>query len=149
MGFRRIVNASPLILLSKVGCLDFLRIEADELVVPEQVIVEVRAHGLDDPTVRVVEGTEWLKIAPPLPIPDRVAAWNLGAGESAVLTLALSERACEVVLDDLAARSTRCEHGHPRAGNGRDGVVGASRRIDSGRATRPRSAAPHGFVFDG
>ena len=104
MVFRRIVNASPLILLSKVGCLDFLRINADELLVPEEVLVEIRAQGLDDPTVRVVEGTEWLKISPPSPIPEQVAAWNLGAGESAVLALALSERPCEVVLDDLAAR---------------------------------------------
>ena len=104
MAFRRIVNASPLILLSKVGHLDFLRIDADDVVVPEQVLAEVGAHGRDGPTVREVEGSRWLRVVHVSPIPEAVTAWKLGAGESAVLTLALADSACDVVLDDMAAR---------------------------------------------
>jgi predicted nucleic acid-binding protein len=47
---QRIVNASPLILLSKVDQLDLLRVGADEVIVPDKVIEDLRRSGmyLDD-----------------------------------------------------------------------------------------------------
>ena len=42
---RRIVNDSPLILLSKLDLLDLLQVEADDVIVPDRVIDEIRAYG--------------------------------------------------------------------------------------------------------
>lgn len=99
-------DASPLILLGKVGRLDLLRGLADEVVVPSGVAheVEVRTEGqrllrewLDPPTVRIETCG---------PIPRRIQAWDLGRGEAEVLTLSLASESSRAVLDDLEAR--RC-----------------------------------------
>jgi predicted nucleic acid-binding protein len=44
---RRIVDASPLILLGKIGRLDLLRVGGPEVVVPGAVLEEVGGHGPD------------------------------------------------------------------------------------------------------
>ena len=49
-----VVDASPLILLSRVVRLGFLRVAASRIVVPEPVLTELRAKGEDDATVRAV-----------------------------------------------------------------------------------------------
>ncbi len=46
---RRFVNTSPLVFLALVGLLKMLREGATEVVVPEAVLLEVPAHGPDDP----------------------------------------------------------------------------------------------------
>ena len=48
---RRIVNSSPLILLSKVGHLDLLRAGVPEIIVPDVVFREVGARGPADPVI--------------------------------------------------------------------------------------------------
>jgi predicted nucleic acid-binding protein len=102
--FRRIVNASPLILLSRIGRLDLLRIGDVEVVVPDVVLAEIGAHGVDDPTLCAVREARWLTILPSPPIPPTILAAGLDAGESAVLALASAEPDAEAILDDLAAR---------------------------------------------
>ncbi len=104
MSLKRIVNASPLILLSKVDHLDLLQVEADELIVPDKVIDEIRAYGGTDSTVQKVQKAAWLKVVPTTTIPATIASWNLGDGESSVLAFAVGEVDVEVVLDDLQAR---------------------------------------------
>ncbi len=77
-----------------------------DVVVPEAVIDEIRAHGLADPTVVAIGRASWLATVPAIPIPPEVAAWELGAGESAVLALAMAESGAIVVIDDRDGR--RC-----------------------------------------
>jgi predicted nucleic acid-binding protein len=101
---RRIVNASPLILLSKAGRLELLRVGAGEVVVPDAVHDEIGAKGPDDPTVQAVAAAAWLTVVPAGVVPDAVAACRLDRGETSVLALAHGQTDCEVVLDDLAAR---------------------------------------------
>jgi predicted nucleic acid-binding protein len=103
---RRIVNASPLILLAKIGRIDLLQMDGVDVVVPAAVLDEIAAHGEGDLVAEVVRGEDWLAIVPSPPVPDDIKARRLGAGESAVLSLALTEPDVEVVLDDMAAR--RC-----------------------------------------
>lgn len=50
--------------------------------------------------------TEWLIVTEMPDIPDIIKNWDLGAGESEVLTWAYLHSGTEVILDDLAAR--RC-----------------------------------------
>jgi predicted nucleic acid-binding protein len=103
----RIVNASPLILLARVDCLELLRESPDsDVTVPEVVYQEVLAGERFDPNVRAIRlaSATWLRIVPapqdtPGLDPDR-----FDAGEMAVLALAIANPGAIVVLDDRAAR---------------------------------------------
>lgn len=101
-----VVNASPLILLSRVGEVDLLQGVARSFTVPESVVQELLAKGPEDAAVQALKARPWLQVEPRTGIPPQIAEWNLGAGESAVLTTALGRPGCVAVLDDSAAR--RC-----------------------------------------
>jgi predicted nucleic acid-binding protein len=76
------------------------------VIVPQPVIEEIWGHGPDDPTVRAIQDVPWLSIAPAPTIAPVTGLWDLGPGESAVLSLALAEAGSWAVIDDLKAR--RC-----------------------------------------
>ncbi len=97
-----VVNASPLIVLARSKLLDLLQLLGEHVIVPACVVEEVSAHS--DEASRALASQAWLKIVPPQPISDAVAAWDLGPGESAVLAWALSHPGSVAVLDDFAAR---------------------------------------------
>lgn len=80
-----VVDSSPLIFLSKAGLLDFLRLTASEILVPESVAEEIRRHGLDDVTARALVETAWLHVTSDPSIPSVIEHWDLGPGEAAVL----------------------------------------------------------------
>lgn len=82
---KRIVDASPLILLSKLNLLDLLQVEAHEAIVPDRVISEIRAYGATDLTVQAIEKAVWLRIVPTPRMPAAITSWDLGDGESSVL----------------------------------------------------------------
>ena len=103
---KRIVNASPLVFLAREDLLEMLPQGGYDVVVPEAVIDEIRAHGLADPTVLAIGRVSWLATGPATPIPPEVECWDLGPGESAVLALARAEPGAIVVIDDQGAR--RC-----------------------------------------
>jgi len=108
---RRIVNTSPLILLSKIGLVDLLRAGDLPVIVPQAVLDEIARHGPEDQSLLLVRSAGWLQVAPDLPIPPQLDANRLGAGELAVLALALAQPGSEVVLDDLTARRCAQENG--------------------------------------
>jgi predicted nucleic acid-binding protein len=83
-----VINASPLIFLSRSGHLGLLQEFAKEVWIPEAVAMEILACGHDDVTARAMDATPWLSIQPPISISQAVANWRLGAGESAVIALA-------------------------------------------------------------
>ena len=146
MSLRRIVNASPLILLSKTGQLDLLRLGSADVVTPDAVIAEIGAKGSTDPTAVAVRQTRWLSVMPNPAIPEPVRASKLDAGESAVLALAHGAANCEVVLDDLAAplrnaiAHTMFRHTRPRAGGETPGYhPGGSSAGRAATACRPLS----------
>jgi len=55
----RIVNASPLILLTKVGRIDLLNAEGVDVVVPMPVLQEVSSLDPNDPVVRAIDDAGW------------------------------------------------------------------------------------------
>ena len=100
-----VVNASPVIFLARVGRLDLLRQMGPAVVIPDAAVLEVQRRGPTDPAVRALAAATWLATVDPGPIPARVAAFGLGAGETAVLAHALANPGSSAVLDDEAARN--------------------------------------------
>jgi len=98
------VNASPLILLAITGRIELLRSVAGRVVVPSVVEVEALARASDQRTVRVLRSTAWIERAASISVPAEIEAWDLGAGEAAVLSLTARTPGSIAVVDDLAAR---------------------------------------------
>ena len=111
-----VINASPLIFLSRGHHLSLLEAVAERVLVPEPVVLEIRAKGADDLTVRALDTTSWLQPVPAPFLPDEIIEWGLGAGESAVLALAKSIGGGEAIIDDLAARRCAAVLGIPVRG---------------------------------
>lgn len=102
---RWVFNASPLILLGKTAQLEWLP-RLGEVIIPAAVADEVLAGRPDDPARKFIESSipgEWIR-----EVTDRqeVVAWDLGPGETAVISWAMEGAEYEAVLDDAAAR--RC-----------------------------------------
>lgn len=100
-----VVNASPLILLIAVDHLSILHDLAEQVVVPRPVLREIEAGVGRDEAADLVRSTRWISVAESAPAPPALAAWNLGAGETAVLSWAQRHDGFTCVLDDRAART--------------------------------------------
>ena len=101
------VNASPLIYLARIRRLDLLRVLSGPIVVPAVVVQELAAGVPREPAVEAVAEAGWLEVVhEPPPVPDDIRAWDLGAGESAVLAWARNRPGALAVMDDLQGR--RC-----------------------------------------
>jgi predicted nucleic acid-binding protein len=99
-----VFNASPIILLAKAGLLKTIAPLAESWMVPEGVASEIEAKRSIDPYLYDLANAsdvsrEFVEHIHPL-----VTAWDLGQGESEVLTLAMQKAGTGVVLDDLQAR---------------------------------------------
>lgn len=101
-----VFNASPLIVLAKAGLLDRLLPLGDGVWIPEAVANEIgAAKDPGDPASCWIAGKSSL-IHPATLTSPFLMAWDLGAGESAVISLTDASSSAVAVLDDLAAR--RC-----------------------------------------
>jgi len=103
---RVVLNASPLICLTKSGLADLLPALFREILVPEAVFQEVMAEGKTDFAAEWLSSQRWICRLRDIPIDSRVAAWDLGEGETAVLSFASRNEDCWAVMDDREAR--RC-----------------------------------------
>ena len=115
MAERAVINASPLIFLSRSHHLDLLRCIAQTIWVPEPVADEIMQRGTQDPTARAIEDTAWLVIRTVADTPTTILEWRLGAGESAALALAHAQ-GLEAIIDDLAGRKCAASLGIPVRG---------------------------------
>jgi predicted nucleic acid-binding protein len=130
-----VVNASPLILLGKLNRLDLLERMAPTLHVPEGVIREVSAGGRQrDPAAAA--SVAWAQAYRHLDVPvlPTVAHWDLGAGESQVISLCLQNSAL-AVLDDGEARACARSHELPLIGT--LGIILRARRLGLLPEARP------------
>lgn len=100
-----VVNASPLILLGKVGRIDLVPRLAARIVIPQGVAEELRAGPAADPALAWLEGPGARSVTPVERTDPLVATWDLGLGESHVLTLCRAMPDAEAILDDRAARN--------------------------------------------
>jgi predicted nucleic acid-binding protein len=111
-----IIDASPLILLGKAGQLDWL-LQMGRILVPESVAAEVVAGSPNDPARRWLEAPQGAAcmVRDDAPTND-LLAWDLGAGEIAVIAMAMANPGQEAVLDDAAARRCAMVFGVPMRG---------------------------------
>ena len=99
-----VINASPIILLGKADLLKTISPLAKTWIIPDGVIHEVQAKRPIDPYLSGLASNSEVVRKTVLNIHPSIAAWDLGRGESEVLTLALEKPCTGVVLDDLQAR---------------------------------------------
>lgn len=135
MGRSFVVNASPLILLSRIGRLDLLTSLAETTAVPQRVLEELEVGAERDEAFSAVKTAAGLDIVPDVEVPEQIRLWDLGPGESQVLAYALTNAKLEAVLDDRAAR--RCARAFAVPYTGTLGVVIACRSRGLIAAARP------------
>lgn len=105
-----VVNASPLILFSRVDRLDLIERLAGVALVPDAVIEEVRAGRHKDP--KATSTLEWAERhrVHNVTVPVSIEHWDLGLGESQVLAHCVGSPKW-AVLDDRASRRCATAHG--------------------------------------
>jgi predicted nucleic acid-binding protein len=91
--------------LGEIGHLHILETLSETLVIPEAVAAEIRAGHQQDAAQRWLTAAGNAYIRQAQPVDMIIAGWDLGAGESAVLTWARQQSESEAVLDDRAARN--------------------------------------------
>jgi predicted nucleic acid-binding protein len=130
-----VVNASPLIFLSRAGLLDLLQLVSSEIIVPEIVASEIEIRGKSDPTAQAIANTAWLVVTQTPPVPTQIQSWGLGPGESSVLAWAHDHPGSEAIIDDLAARRCAAAFNIPVRGTLGLALIAKQRgRIPSARA---------------
>jgi predicted nucleic acid-binding protein len=100
-----VVNASPLITLFRSGQAGLLPQLFQKIIVPSAVWTEITGGERDDPAAQEMIVQPW-PVREVVTASPRVAAWNLGDGETSVLSYALENPACRAIVDDAEAR--RC-----------------------------------------
>lgn len=110
-----VANSTPLIHLARIGRLHLLQLAGSRILVPAPVAGEIR-RGPNEPAARALETEDWLEIVPAHPPPPEVLRYDLGLGESAVLTWAIDHPGTDAILDDHAARLCAAQLGIPVLG---------------------------------
>ncbi len=102
-----VTDSSPLVILTKLGCLDFLnRIFARVYISPE-VQYEVVIAGAGLPGASEVSKAEWIEVKSlqsPAGLDSAQRKYGLGPGEMSTILLARELGANPVLLDDYRAR---------------------------------------------
>ena len=97
MNKRWVSNTSPLILLNKIGYLPLLTELCAELIIPKGVIDELFFHKEEQSRWELLlSSKKVITLKAPLQIPPDVAGWDLGKGESEVITFAVTSASSEV-----------------------------------------------------
>jgi predicted nucleic acid-binding protein len=103
MRHKWVFDASPLIVLGKADLLSTISPLAETWIIPESVVKEVsQKTDVDSLLNKLSENSRVERQT--VAIEALVANWNLGDGESEVITLAVENSKYGVILDDLSAR---------------------------------------------
>lgn len=121
-----VINSSPLITLYKSQLEDLLPQLFGTVQVPPVVWTEVTACK-DDIAARSLPQSNWAIQTETITINPLVSAWDLGAGESEVISYALANSDYTVMIDDAAARRCAISLNIPTLGTG-GAIVLANRR---------------------
>lgn len=133
---RMIVNASPLIFLSRVGGLEWLcNLCSGRVEVVRAVIAEVAAGHDGQTIIDAIEAEQRVCVLDDIAVPPVIGAWDLGLGETQVLGHCLGQASVIAVLDDAAARQCARSLGIPVVGS--FGVVLAAKRMGWIASARP------------
>jgi predicted nucleic acid-binding protein len=128
-----VINASPLILLGKLGRTNLLEGLAQQIWVPEAVYGEVAA-GMTETGVATSLLWAQTRRIPDVAVPTSILGWDLGAGESQVLAHCMAG-GYMAVLDDGEARAAAKVQQLPLVGT--LGVILRARQAGLISAARP------------
>jgi predicted nucleic acid-binding protein len=142
-----IVNASPSIVLGRIGALGLLDSLSAAVRVPDAVIEEIRAGLANDSGAAATLQWASQHRMENRPVPGSIVMWGLGAGESQVLSHCMGNPGV-AVLDDLAAR--RCAKAHEIRTLGTLGVILTAKRAGLIQWARPivEQAVAAGLYLD-
>lgn len=146
MSSRWVVSASPMIVLARINALHLLPALAEEIVIPSAVVAEILAGPSDDPARQAMEQGGFTIVAHT--VLDEILAWDLGAGESAVLSFALGQLGWSAVIDDGAARRCARSLGIPHRGTIGIFLLAKQKGIISSAAEMIRSSIGAGLRID-
>jgi predicted nucleic acid-binding protein len=130
-----VVNSSPLIQLAACGRIELLRDLATEVIVPRAVLRELEAGRSRDRAAETVAASAWISAPSDSPLPQIVASWDLGAGESQVLAHSSITVGAIAVIDDRAARNCALAMKLPYVGT--LGILTAAKEMGLIDAVRP------------
>jgi predicted nucleic acid-binding protein len=130
-----IVNTSPLQYLHQVGQLDLFPKLFGRIMSPEAVVAELAAGRRLGVSLPIPEAVEWIDLRSPASAVGGLLSWDLGSGESAVLSLALEHPGSWVVLDDKLARQAAFHLNIPLLGTA--GMLLRAKRAGHLHAVRP------------
>lgn len=134
------VNASPLILLAKTNHLGLLGALADQVVVPKAVVEGIGAKPDGKASLQVIaEDSGYTVVDNEVATPE-ILSWDLGAGETQLITNAQSHGAERVLIDDLETK--RCAKVMGLKVIGTLGIVGRAKAMGLNRSGRARGPAP-------
>ncbi len=113
-----VFNASPVIVLAKAGLLNVFAGMGKPAIIPQAVLDEVLnvEDSMDPARLWFGNSQSLMEVVPTAPMSAFLAGWDLGAGESAVISAATARPGAVAVLDDLAARRCAQAHGMPMTG---------------------------------
>lgn len=114
---RVVINASPLILLFNSEMAFILPELFEEILVPEAVWNEIVNSPGVDKAAQMISTTGWLNKTSVSPAPE-VVRWDLGSGETEVLSYAFVHTSYTPILDDSAAKKCAISLGLRTIGTG-------------------------------
>ena len=129
-----VINASPIILYARIGRLDVIERLAPRVIVPATVVEEIKAGIRKDRTAKDSAAWALQYQQPDISIPSSVERWDLGQGESQVISFCLQGERW-AVLDDRMARSCISAHGLRMIGS--LGMIFRARNLGLIDAARP------------
>lgn len=112
-----VLNASPLILLCNCELSFILPALFPEIVVPEAVWQEIVEGSQFDQAAQMLPELDWLKQVSVTPMPE-IIRWDLGPGETEVLSFALQHGNYAPVIDDMLAKKCARSLGLQTLGTG-------------------------------
>lgn len=108
------LNASPIICLTKAGVMGILPALFKDIAVPEEVKREILVKRGINQKGELLASHRWIRLVNDIVIAPQVASWDLGQGESAVISFALDNPDFWAVIDDREARrcamALHCRH---------------------------------------
>ncbi|QDZ40757.1 DUF3368 domain-containing protein [Euhalothece natronophila Z-M001] len=113
-----VVNASPLITLFKSNQAELLPQLFQEIVIPQGVWDEIVIPGQLDDAAQMLPKTKWINYRKLERVHRKIEAWDLGVGESQVLSYALTHLDYTAMVDDMAARKCAKTFNIPTLGTG-------------------------------
>ena len=102
-----VADSSPLVILTKLGCLDFLNRVFPRVYISNEVHYEVVVAGAGLPGASEVSKAEWIEVKSiqnPAGLLSAQRKYGLGPGEMSAIFLAKELGASPVLLDDYRAR---------------------------------------------